>query len=1188
MQYHLKQLLSKVNISNPDTQHILDLNSISLGIQSKLHSSSSTLVSVHNALQKCVQNKFYLNNLRESDFNYYLIVHLSGFEHGETHHLLRIQDHSGAINALFTHSISSNMMDAILLIQSFNIISYQKDKATIHYVIEINSNCVHLIHPSFHFSQFNTFIHRTMESHPSNQCNIKGICASRSTILSSSDASIPLFFAEFTDVTVYYKSNSCINAHRVKVIFEKQECMFWNTFLMVNRLYLIHNVFILNPANPSNQTELLLKFQCPTIHNKQNQTKTFYRFSDYYPFITPRSSNHTSWIIQLPSDTTHRTQKSVMTHLTQQTMESCATQKSKQHKAKHEMLLFSQRTVEERMIYPPIANHNKMPHTQAEQVNPSVHVYLPTGYTEGLDELQFGSLMLKDDAHSLYTEQSTERSCIHYEGTIRKVHADLVLCLEDRIKVYLCKHMLPNACIPVGFRCGSTIRLYHGHLIWRDNQCVGIGCCAYTVIELVSLSNISMPQKLDVKSNTLCSLHGVSVSALHDRNSILSLYYRTQPLHKCIDILNLTRLFKKKFGRIISTEAILGTKRYCASKSKSKHTAIKPIIEYFGAMDHSVSVNEQFFLNHSQCTLYNDYPLSFPFAWLISLDDAVLNDDRVRQCIECMMDKKNWYFEVFASVSELIVILQCGDKGYFELYDTSLVIPVYLMNATNISNYISHTKKCLLRIKRYEIGLIRTRQCSMSLMSPSHGKSYNIGKNSTCVLWIDWNQCDVIHVIHGTNNKPNHHKTIGKKRTWSSVLNMEPTNGDNNVFVQSVSMLLHDAKSKGIYFTLHVQHKTHAMDVLKCTGSVLRLYPIFNSCIQCRVTLNTNPLPNSFMAFIMNKKWILKQNMELMDRLFVIIKQNEPMVSIIDIPHSNTSTFLVSGMTVQFYGFKCSDDHGLPYYVSDISSNWICHNIQTMQDGLNDMSLTTIPIIPFALCYELPLDNTGFYGKIIRFSHCKIADILCMQVCLKCFNCNEVWLKNQGCCPRCTVFKQIIGVYCELHLLIDDGSSSCVLIKEYNDVHTILNLSKMQHVRLIHRLKDNGALYIKLENNINIIDAIYSDVMWENLVHSGIKKNGICKGIAYIVSHEYKNSDPSNKPSRNIKCKHDEALNKWMNDLNISHETLSIGYGYGKQSVSVLKRAKLVLKCIHITAFDTHCFDSEIDLLLKQMSNEVI
>eukprot|EP01084_Bolivina_argentea_P251354 421555_1 len=141
-------------------------------------------------------------------------------------------------------------------------------------------------------------------------------------------------------------------------------------------------------------------------------------------------------------------------------------------------------------------------------------------------------------------------------------------------------------------------------------------------------------------------------------------------------------------------------------------------------------------------------------------------------------------------------------------------------------------------------------------------------------------------------------------------------------------------------------------------------------------------------------------------------------------------------------------------------------------------------MILFACLYELHLNNM-FYGKIIRFCNCKIVEILYSH-----FNCNQIFLKKERMCPCCIV-KQIIGVYSELSVVIDDGSAQCVLDKEFNDVISLLNLSKIQHVWLIHRLKDIGFVNVKFEEDVNIIDTINTHRLCDNLREYGIKQGGI-------------------------------------------------------------------------------------------------
>ena len=217
-------------------------------------------------------------------------------------------------------------------------------------------------------------------------------------------------------------------------------------------------------------------------------------------------------------------------------------------------------------------------------------------------------------------------------------------------------------------------------------------------------------------------------------------------------------------------------------------------------------------------------------------------------------------------------------------------------------------------------------------------------------------------------------------------------------------------------------------------------------------------------GLIIDKQWIFEDDIHFIDRLFVI-QYKTNIVIIIDIPHNDLSTLLFAGLTVKFYGFKLNDNclmnYKLTYYTYTISSNWEITNVDiVMHRKLNNLSLN---IIPFACLYELALNHQTFYGKMIRFFNCKIIDIVSIKIGIKCFNCNQIYWNNPPkICPNC-VINQIIGVYAKMDMIIDDGSAQCMLIKEFNDIYQILNLSKMQYIRLIHSLKDNGCLNINTE-----------------------------------------------------------------------------------------------------------------------------
>ena len=232
-------------------------------------SPSSTPISLKEALQKCNKNKFYLSN----DFKYHIVARLSGIDGTNRNCLLRISDHTATIHAVFTQPLDCNVIDGIILIQSFKLISYQRG-SEIHYAMEVDSNHMKLIHSSSVLSRFINRQTRLLQQNKlsklnkiaspmsSKSCNIKGLCSSKSTILTSKE-SIPIFFAEFVDVTVYCNtSNQVCYRNRVKVIFENNECVFWNIFLSVNSLYLVTNASVLNANNSSDQSELVLKFQC--------------------------------------------------------------------------------------------------------------------------------------------------------------------------------------------------------------------------------------------------------------------------------------------------------------------------------------------------------------------------------------------------------------------------------------------------------------------------------------------------------------------------------------------------------------------------------------------------------------------------------------------------------------------------------------------------------------------------------------------------------------------------------------------------------------------------------------------------------------------------------------------------------------------------------------------------------------
>ena len=215
------------------------------------------------------------------------------------------------------------------------------------------------------------------------------------------------------------------------------------------------------------------------------------------------------------------------------------------------------------------------------------------------------------------------------------------------------------------------------------------------------------------------------------------------------------------------------------------------------------------------------------------------------------MEKKNCCSEIFESTTAIIGILSTSEKGYFQLGDTSLVVPVCIIKSdmdinTNelevLIKSLSQNKQYLIKIKRYYICMIRQRKQSMTLLSPSHRKTYNLG-NTTCVLLFNFKDCEMIKSVNAYS-KDKKNTIIGKKRSLLAMLDLDEEQ-DIQLCMESVSMIFNDNKN-GTHYVIQARHNGSVDHLVKLYlfGSCLRLYPIFHSyaCIQCDFIIDDNKL----------------------------------------------------------------------------------------------------------------------------------------------------------------------------------------------------------------------------------------------------------------------------------------------------------------------------------------------------------
>ena len=638
-----------------------------------------------------------------------------------------------------------------------------------------------------------------------------------------------------------------------------------------------------------------------------------------------------------------------------------------------------------------------------------------------------------------------------------------------------------------------------------------MACCAHSTIELISCSDVPMPKTHDPKNNALRAKD--RRMPFYDADCVLSSYYKAHSIQQCIDILNFARSVKKKFGKALSTEHILGTKRYLACKATAK--ADRPLIAFFDELKPETEQNDQHWLNHDDCSYFKQEPLHLPM--LPVMQDMILDDQEFRKQIELFSERKDCGFASIASSSDsnFVAIMSFSEeKGYFLLSDVSSVVPAQIMSGdedekeyARLVDATSMQGQCLVRIKPFRMCLIRQRRCSLSVLSPSRRKKFNLGGNAL-VLLFHARHCQIIKLLPPTSGRATQ-QVCGKKRSLRCMMELEPS---------------------------HI-----------------------------------TPPPTQFVGLILEKEWKWMGSSAAVDRLFVLHSDLQRVI-VADIAcNSDLSTFLLKGMRVKFIDLAPNGQtaDGLAWFQAKPSFD--CQILRF--DDIKNERLSS-RLLPFATLYATPFASALFRGEILRLSHCKIVEILPLKLVLKCFHCGDVLSKCVRFCPNCST-NQIVGIYCALEMVVDDGTAQCLLTMDVHDAHYMLKLSKVQHVRLIHRLKDIGSLCITREHSVKVIDELGSGGIWTHLSSElGIAENALCNGFAYIV--------PTTKRQKTLGFKDRKALNEWMKTMQVSCSTLSSGFGYRKQSVQVLRQPRMTLKCVVVSPFERD-FESAIDLLLQQM-----